>query len=147
MPTSQVAAWFAVLRCPLYPSVFYTALFYCLWALYNKYLGGVDQELGHYTMGLLALASFFHHRKSSMAATCLVLLNFIVPSYFILYKWDLTELAATVKNDTSEKAIVWAVVFKAYFVSQIALWSVVFYKLLGYHENSYQRVPVPSTGE
>lgn len=143
MPISQAVSWYCILYKPLYPSVTSIALFYCLWALYNKYLAYESQELGQYSMGLTALATWYKHRTSSMAATCLVLLNFGIPAYYILWKWDAAEVAKMVKKDTSAVAIVWAKVFKAYFVSSIALWSTVLYKL--YRDEgtaSYQALPV-----
>jgi hypothetical protein len=142
MPISQVVSWYLVLNKPLYPSVASIASFFCLWALYNRYIQG-QKELGQYSMGLAVLATCYKHRPFSMAATGLILVNFVVPAYFILYKWDAAELAKTVKKDTSSLAILWAKVFKAYFVSNICLWSTVFYKL--YHNEgspTYTQLPV-----
>jgi hypothetical protein len=143
MPISQAVSWYMVLNQPLYRSVFAIALFYCLWALYNRFLAGVTQELGQYSMGLAALATWYKSRPLSMAAACLVLLNFGVPAYYILWKWDATEVAKMIKNDTSELAIVWARVFKAYFVSSIALWITILYKFYrSGGTESYEELPL-----
>ena len=142
MPISQAVAWYAVLATkPLsYPNVMYTALFYCLWALYNRYIAGVTQELGQYSMGFMTVAAYFQNRPVSMIAATVVLLNFLLPAYYILYKWGLKELAENVKNDTSRKGIIWAIVFKTYFVSQIGLWCTILFKLYRAGTTSYQRV-------
>jgi hypothetical protein len=129
MPVSQSVAWYLVLTKPLYNSVSAITLFYCIWALYNRYLGGNPKELGQFSMGLAAIATYLKHRPFSLAATGLVWFNFVGVSYLVLWLWDATQLAKTVKNDISSLAITWAYVFKVYFVSNIGLWSVVLYKL------------------
>lgn len=143
MPISQAASWYAVLRKPLFPSLFFIALFYCLWAVYNKYFGGSPQELGHISMGILALTAFFRHRKSTMVAVCIVLLNFLLPAYLILIAWGPHKLAIQVKDDASAKGLLWAIIFKLYFVSHIGLWIFVLMRLYHSDENGngiYQRV-------
>lgn len=143
MPTSQAVAWYLVMihnnssdkqqfGITFYPSISSIAFFYCAWALYNRYLGGNVQELGQYTMGLLSIATYFQNFIGSIVATGLVLFNFLLVSYFVLIKWNSEELARNVKNDTSSLAIIWAKVFKTYFVSNICLWSVVLYKFYAY---------------
>lgn len=140
MPISQATAWYLVMMynddaeeqifaATFYSSICYIAFFYCLWALYNRYLGGVDQELGHFTMGILSIATFVQSYIGSVVGTVLVLFNFLFVSYFFLFKWwKFEELANNVKNDTSSLGITWAVICKAYFVSNISLWSIVLYK-------------------
>jgi hypothetical protein len=164
MPISQCMAWYLVTFYPaqtLYSTIgntgstsaatsFYTivsaiACFYCVWALYNRYLGGNVRELGQYTMGILTICTYNHKYIPSMVATCLVVSNFLLPSYFILIKWNCTELARNVKNDTSSIAIVWAVIFKLYFMSNILLWSFIlykFYKLRTELETDYTELPI-----
>jgi hypothetical protein len=142
MPASQAVAWYLILQKSLYPSVFKVSAFYCAWALYNKYLGGQTKELGHISMGLLALAAYAERKYPTIAATALVLANFGIPAYYLL-AWSPSELAEKVKGDTSHLAIVWARIFKAYFVSNLGLWSTVLYKLIKNNVGpSYQHVPV-----
>lgn len=117
------------------------ASFYCLWALYNRYLGGAVQELGHFSMGSVAVATYFQHLIASMMASTLVILNFLLPSYFILWHWNAATLAETVKGNTSTLGIAWAYVFKMYFVSQILLWSTILYKFLR-HRHDHPSVPI-----
>lgn len=148
MPLSQAVAWYLVLskNQPLYRSVTAVTLFYCVWALYNRYLGGNPKELGQFSMGLAALATYCHHRPSSIAAVGLVLFNFAGVAYFILIAWDARQLAKNVKNDVSSLAILWAYIFKAYFVSNMALWSLVIYKLCVRDDGEpvYQELPTRS---
>ena len=143
MPISQAVSWYLVSYQPLYPSVFKISTFYCLWALYNKYLAGQKQELGHISMGMLAVATFLEKRNFSIAANVLVLANFLLPSYYVL-SWSAKKLATTVKKSDTDQAILWAYVFKAYFVSSIFLWGTVLYKFI-YNRDSYR--PVQSQSE
>lgn len=155
MPISQLVSWYLVATSTTGSSTsssmtqFYNRLgaiagFYCAWALYNRYLGGNVRELGQYSMGVLTICSYYHKYAPTVLATCLVLFNFLAPSYFILIKWNSTELARNVKNDTSSLAITWANIFKAYFVSNIALWSYVLYKFYKYRvelDRTYSELP------
>lgn len=129
MPVSQAVAWFLVFEQELYSSIFKVSLFYCLWALYNKYLGGLPQELGHISMGFLALSAYYRNRTSSMIACGLVFFNFAAPAILIVVAWSPEKLAEKVKKDTSSAGIMWAYIFKLYFVSNMALWGNVLYKL------------------
>lgn len=163
MPISQAAAWYLVaiynggtssitgtsnidqqqqLITKFFPSICSISFFYCCWALYNKYLGGNARELGQYSMGLLAIATYLQNFIGSVVATCLVLFNFFLPAYFILIKWNAEQLARNVKNDTSSLAITWAITFKLYFISNICLWSFVLYKFYMYRTilSSYTEV-------
>jgi hypothetical protein len=135
------AAWSPSVRLiHFYRVVCGIASFYCLWALYNRYLGGAVQELGHFTMGSVALATYFNHWTASMVTSTLVLLNFLLPSYFILWKWNAATLAETVKEDSSSLGIIWACTFKLYFVSQILLWSTILYK---FHQHKHGSSSAP----
>ena len=165
MPISQSAAWYLVTLYPyhtlnsstgtggsgapsFYNIVSTIACFYCVWALYNRYLGGNVRELGQYTMGILTICTYYHKYIPSIIATCLVLSNFLLPSYFIVIKWNCTELARNVRNDTSSIAIVWAVIFKLYFISNILLWSFIlfkFYKLRTELETNYTELPISNS--
>lgn len=153
MPISQSVAWYGFLTSKssvsLYRMVYVVTSFYCAWALYNRYFAGVTKELGQYTMGLLAICTYFQKYIPSVLATTLVLSNFLLPSYFILIQWSPTELARNVKNDTSSLAVTWAIVFKLYFCSNILLWSLVLYKFYTYrHEidsGTYTVLPTSTT--
>lgn len=138
MPISQAVSWYLVLYQPLYPSVLKISTFYCLWALYNKYLAGQKEELGHISMGMLAVATFLEKRNFSIAANVLVLANFLLPSYFVL-SWSAKKVATTIKKSDTDQAILWAYVFKAYFVSSICLWGTVLYKFIN-NRHSYHPV-------
>jgi hypothetical protein len=51
MPLSQVVAWWLVLKHEnLYKAILFTSLFYACWALYKKFVGGDENEIGMYTM-------------------------------------------------------------------------------------------------
>jgi hypothetical protein len=131
MPISQALAWFFVLspRFSLYKSVTEIASFYCAWAIYKRFILGDSGEVGYITMGLLALMSHLQHKKLSIAATALVLANFLAFAYtiFTLSAHDLAEAA---QGSTSQSAIVWAYIFKAYFLSSICFWSTVMFKFI-----------------
>jgi hypothetical protein len=171
MPISQSIAWYLVLRTTgssssrtntitsstpalpvtvLYTHVSYIAAFYCGWALYNRYWGGNVRELGQYSMGLVTVATYLQNYPFTMVATILVVGNFVLPSYFILWKWNATEVARNIKQDTSTLGILWARIFQWYFVSNIALWCTIVYKFYQYHKLSllnhrdYHEVPTTS---
>jgi hypothetical protein len=129
MPLSQAASWYLILKQALYPSIFKISIFYCLWALYNRFVMGATLEMGHYSMGGMAIASLVQKRTVSIIACLLVLFNFLAFSYWILWSLGVKELALLFKGTGSTIGIVWAWTFKAYFVSQIALWSHILWKL------------------
>jgi hypothetical protein len=133
MPVSQALAWFFVLspRFSLYKSVTEIASFYCAWAIYKRFFLGDSGEVGYITMGLLAMMAYLEHKKLSIAATALVLANFLAFAYtvFTLSAHDLAEAA---QGSTSKSAIVWAYIFKAYFLSSICFWSTVLFKFIKY---------------
>ena len=78
-------------------------------------------------MALLAVASHLQRRNLSLAATTLVLANFLVPAYYVL-QWSPSKLARVAKKSDSDLAILWAYIFKVYFISCILFWSVVWHK-------------------
>jgi hypothetical protein len=135
MPISNVTCWFWIVSAPrgdsataLLHRVWKVAAFYMLWALYNKYLGGRPQELGHVSMGLMALAAFFQRKYPSMAACGLVILNFsvLVP---ILFSKGPRGMASLLYKDTSPLTMAWAYTFIAYILSNVCLWCYVMYRL------------------
>ena len=137
MPLSQCVAWYWVRTTPmpaLYTNVSELAAFYCAWALYNRYLAGSKQELGHFSMGAAMVTTYFQHRWASLVGGSLVLLNFLLVAPIVLWQWDAATLAQKVKRDTSSKGILWAYTFKGYFVSQILLWSTILYNFYLYQE-------------
>jgi hypothetical protein len=140
MPLSQSLAWYLLWQATghhrttstllLYSNVAKIAAFYCAWALYNIVIAK-QKDLGLFTMGLLAVAAYLEHRVASMVGTLLVLANFGFAAYFVL-AWSPNKLAKIVKKTDTPLAIVWAYVFKCYFVVSILFWSVVlkqFYQL------------------
>lgn len=129
MPISQALAWFFILspRFSFYKSVTEIASFYCAWALYKRFVLGDSGEFGYITMGLLAFMSHLENKKLSIAATAIVLANFLVFAYTVL-SLSAYDLAKAAQDSTSQSAIVWAYVFKAYFLSSICFWSTVLFK-------------------
>jgi len=139
MPISQAAAWFFLTRsgddvAAVYGTVSKAAAFYCAWALFKKFIEGEARELGHISMGTLAIASSgvfgpYYSKLASIGGCALVLLNFGLPAYYILIKWNASKLAQVVKNDTSATGVLWAYIFKIYYVSSMIFWSVALYKI------------------
>jgi hypothetical protein len=147
MPISQALAWFFVLspRFSLYKSVTEIASFYCAWALYKRFVLGDSMEFGYITMGLLALMSHMENKKLSMAATALVLANFGAFAYSI-FTLSAHDLAKAAQGSTSQDAIIWAYVFKAYFLSSMCFWSTVLFKFYKYPELPQAYTQVSSSG-
>ena len=143
MPLSQAVSWYAI----FYPSMqrasaFYTVVsqistFYCIWAVWNR-LTDSPKELGYISMGCLAVASYLQRRHLALAATTLVLANFLFPAYYVLLQWSPSKLAQVVKKSDSDLAIFWAYVFKVYFVSCILFWSVVWHKFWKLPSGGYE---------
>jgi hypothetical protein len=130
MPLSQAVAWYMILRQrPLLAQVWKIAAFYCVWALYNKYLGGIPQELGHVSMGLLALAAYFNHRKASIAATALVLINYLA-ALGIIASLTAHDMSTKMKKRDDWLGITWAHTFQLYVLSNLALWTLVLVELV-----------------
>jgi hypothetical protein len=139
MPISQTVAWFLVLTqsFDLFKSVSGISAFYCVWALVKRFIQGESKELGHISMGLLAVASFMEKKNFSIAATCLVLGNFALPAFFV-FSWSAQELAHRVKQTKTpldrgiqgSYGIIWARIFKAYFLSSICFWGFVLYQFI-----------------
>ena len=128
--------------------------FYTLWALYNKYLGGKPQEQGHISLGLLTLMclsisttgsknnqylnSYLEMTNSNtmkipLLFSCgLVVLNFAIVIPLIISMKGPTQFASKVhkddRNNVSMLTRVWGYVFTLYIISNICLWSYVFYQ-------------------
>lgn len=157
MVVSNATSWFLITSSSsslplLRSSVWKISLFYTLWALYNKYLGGRPQELGHVSMGLLTLcclstmhccssdgnsnnnasAKWNHQPMATklplLLSTALVVLNFAVVVPLIAQMKGPAGIAKKIwKGDTSALAVIWGYTFTAYILSNVAMWSLVFY--------------------
>jgi hypothetical protein len=127
MPISQAVSWYLILEHPLYASVWKIAAFYCVWALYNRFFVA-PQELGQFSMGFLAVAAYLERKNVSIVGAIFVLLNFAVPAYYVL-SWSPSKLARNVKKSDTQLAIIWAYIFKLYFISNFCLWSMVLHKI------------------
>ncbi|KAL3925066.1 MAG: hypothetical protein SGARI_005916 [Bacillariaceae sp.] len=99
-----------------------------LWALYNRYLGGRPQELGHISMGIMAITAFFQRKYLAMAACALVIANFgvVVP---LIFSKGPAGLAKMIQKDTSALSMTWAYIFCVYILSNVVLWCYVLYRL------------------
>ena len=64
MPASQIASWYLLLNTDLDGALLKTTIFYLSWALYKKYIRGVE-EGSHFGYGvlLLTLISNKHNHK------------------------------------------------------------------------------------
>jgi hypothetical protein len=131
MPISQSVAWYTIVQpgFPFYNSVCGISAFYCAWAAYKRYLEGNTLELGHYSMGFLALAAFFESRMLTALGTVVVIANtaFVIR---IVFPWSAQKTAKTLKGEETDLAIAWSYVFKVYLVSLIALYGTILYKLI-----------------
>ncbi|KAG7359473.1 hypothetical protein IV203_034571 [Nitzschia inconspicua] len=144
MPISNGVSWYLICKkspggdqaYALLQNVWKIALFYMVWALYNKYLNGRPQELGHISTGLLALTAYFQKKYLAMGACGLVVLNFAVVIPVIINKGP-GGMAKLVYKEVTALSLTWAYIFIAYILSNVVLWSFVLYRL-------YQEVVVPT---
>mmetsp|Transcript_19182 Transcript_19182/g.47749 ORF Transcript_19182/g.47749 Transcript_19182/m.47749 type:complete len:192 (+) Transcript_19182:78-653(+) len=146
MAASNGVAWKFVSKAPrmslskLRSYVWKIALFYTLWALYNRYLGGRPAELGHVSFGILLLAclgtAHFCNDNTKQAFTRIplvlscVLVDFnygvVLPT---IIKSGPTGIAKLVWEDANPFLVnVWGFVFSAYIVSSVVLWAYCGYK-------------------
>lgn len=140
MPLSQITSWYLMTRpkdsatstsdkASLYSPIWRLAVFYAGWAIVNR-INGNKKELGHVSMGIMALTTYFDMPKAVTAsAAALVVANFLVPVKTIFVDWDIATLARKMNKTT-----MWAYVFRGYFVSSISLWSIVLYKIVKMEE-------------
>ena len=144
MVVSNAVSWHAVAKSLrsldlLRSVVWKIALFYALWALYNRLLGGNSRELGHVSMGLLALSCLATaHSPSScspgaaraaLVASCgLVVLNFAAVLPMIVGAGGPAGFAKKVRDSGDASALVaaWGYTFAAYIASNVGMWSLVF---------------------
>jgi hypothetical protein len=145
MPVSNGVSWYIMHQSPrgdqayaLLQNVWKIALFYMVWALYNKYLNGRPQELGHISTGILALTAYLQKKYLAMGACGLVILNFAVVIPVIIDKGP-AGMAKLIYKEKTALSMTWAYIFSAYILSNVVLWSYVMYRL-------YQDVIVPARG-
>jgi hypothetical protein len=144
MPISNGIAWYWILfQTPrgdqayaLLQNVWKIALFYMIWALYNRYLAGRTHELGHISTGLLALTAFLQKKYLAMGACGLVTLNFAIVIPIIISNGP-GGLAMLFHKEKTALSMTWAYIFIAYILSNVVLWSYVLYRL-------YEEVVVPA---
>jgi hypothetical protein len=82
-------------------------------------------------MGLMALACHTppSQRRLYSLVTCgLILFNYLAPIIVVL-PMDAATLARKFKKDTRKVAVTWAYIFKLYLLSNLALWSTIFYQI------------------
>ena len=134
MATSNAVAWHLVLEesslSELSSVVWKIALFYTLWALFNKYLAGRSKELGHVSFGLLCLSSLatpdgpLSMTKIPLLFSCgLVVLNFAVVLPLIASVGTPGAFAKKMWKADDTLVVLWGYAFSAYIVSNVALWS------------------------
>jgi len=132
MPVSQVVSWYLILKSSrqslLNPNVASIALFYCMWALWKRYIDGNAQELGHISMGVMSVAAFSQKRVPSLVGALIVISNFIL-AVCLVFPMSLADLAEAVKHETGSWGILWAIIFKAYIASSTCLWFVILNKI------------------
>lgn len=149
MAASNIVAWHMVFKTSkssiskLRSSVWKIALFYTLWALYNKYLGGRPQELGHLSFGSLVLACLGTARfckedtkpiwtRLPLLLSCgIVVLNFSIVLPMIAKNGPF-GMAKLVWEDAGGTFLgkLWGLVFSAYIFANVALWSYCEYKFV-----------------
>jgi hypothetical protein len=140
--------------CDLRSAVWKIALFYLLWALYNRYLGGRKQELGQVSFGILLLTCLLTARfgngsntgngngssnngtRIPLVLACgLVALNYAAVIPLIAMAGGPNAFAGRVwkvRNNTDPRIAVWGIGFATYIVSSLVLWcycSYLFYTL------------------
>ncbi|OEU19168.1 hypothetical protein FRACYDRAFT_237458 [Fragilariopsis cylindrus CCMP1102] len=131
MPISNIRSWFLILTVndstsstssdfnSLLSIVWKISYFYTVWALYNKYLGGKpSKEQGHISLGVFTLMCL------SISTTGIIPL--------IISMKGPTQFASKVhkddRNNVSMLTRIWGYVFTLYIISNIILWSYVFYQ-------------------
>ena len=162
MFASNAVAWQAVLAesssslAELRSVVWKIALFYTLWALYNRYLAGLKKELGHYSFALLTAASLetpldsLESKIPIMFAGMLVLVNFAGVLPLMASMGGIQSFAKKIQRSDSKMVLVWGYVFAIYIVSNTVLWSYccyLFYKhpLLAVVESDSEPTATEST--
>lgn len=145
MVASQVVSWGYVIQSEgtsLYRAVWQLSLFYMAWALYKKIFLGDENELGHISFGLLAVAAYLERRWFAVAAAVVLVANFLL-AVVIIFSFSPKSLAGMIKHDDSALGVIWAFIFDAYIFSSIGLWSFVLYRLFYLPDSRfYSTLPV-----
>ena len=144
MAASNSVSWYMIYKSSssslsvLRSVVWKIALFYVLWALYNRYPGGRDGELGHFSFGILVLtclgtAYFVDETNNTtkqlwtrvpLAIACgLVVLNFSIVVPMIVSSGGPFGIARLIWNEESLLVNVWGLAFLFYIASNVILWS------------------------
>lgn len=145
MAVSNAVSWHLVLEqsssslSELRSVVWKIALFYTLWALYNRYLAGRNKELGHYSFSLFTAACLespadpFSDRKIPLILTCgMVIINFAGVLPLMASMGGIRTFAKKMHRSDSKIVIVWGYIFAAYIASNTALWSYCCYLFFKY---------------
>jgi hypothetical protein len=140
MALSQVVSWQWILRWPLYQSVFRLSVFYFLWALYNRFIGGQIHELGHFTYLLTAIAAYYEKPRFCMAGTLLLFVQYAI-AFYLCFSVSAGTWAQTIHGEVSKTAIIWAWAFRAYVISNLGLWGTAANKFSKNEVNDYTILP------
>lgn len=144
MGVSNAFSWYMVLEesssslSELRSVVGKIALFYTLWALYNRYPGRRKTELGHYSFSLFTAACIENpldsfNTKIPLFLTCgLVVINFAGVLPLMASMGGVQKFAKKIHRNDSKIILVWGYVFAVYVASNTALWSYCFYLFLKY---------------
>eukprot|EP00527_Entomoneis_sp_CCMP2396_P006004 CAMPEP_0198139718 /NCGR_PEP_ID=MMETSP1443-20131203/2973_1 /TAXON_ID=186043 /ORGANISM="Entomoneis sp., Strain CCMP2396" /LENGTH=160 /DNA_ID=CAMNT_0043801921 /DNA_START=130 /DNA_END=612 /DNA_ORIENTATION=+ len=137
MVASQSLAWYLLSndsKYRIYRSVCGLSTFYATWALYLKFFDGRSGELGMYSMGLLAICSFFEKRIPSICASGVVMLNFSLAIYGV-FPLGCEEFAEAVHRDMDPHLLIsiWCITFKTYLISSLCFWGFAAYKMIKLH--------------
>ena len=92
--------------------------------------------MGHYSMGLLAFAAYKNNRRASIAATILVLLNYLL-ALGIIVTMTADDLASKAKKRDDLFGMAWAHTFQVYVLSNLALWTFVLVELVHSPSEAY----------
>ena len=133
MPSSLAVAVYLVFFHPsnanathLFWSLCGIGLFYAGWTIYKKLFQGDKQDLGHFTMGFLAFASFMQWPLTTLVAASIIWLHYALAFYLVFVKLDTAEsVARAVKQSTAPAALVWAWVFRTYICLNLVFWYLV----------------------
>lgn len=135
MPLSLGTLWYKTMSSTTETAFLNTltqgSAFYCVWALYNRYLDGNKNELGHVSTGLMLLATYSRRRWAMLVANALLVANFAVPAFLVL-KIPTSKLVRILKRvsvDEDPGAAWWAVIFKSYLALSAVFWSLTLYRI------------------
>lgn len=143
MPISHLASWYLLTESLSSAEEFHRAVamvsaFYCLWALYKKYMEKNKKELGHMSMGILCASSILLSKRFPhlvMTATIMVILNFAVIIPFFINR-GVEGLVKLVHKNVDSLSMVWGYVFLTYILSNTIMWCWVLKTLIGFRWGS-----------